>query len=1413
MGNSSGSISRTNDEKKINNDENYPLTYNSTSPQNANVLIVYDNVTALYATNIINSLGALPLVNDYTIILHNIKTTIANKFSRFTKIERVYDEQLNKSDDSTTATTTTTDVGINDTNEKTSTAPPDDGQTKIVNGVVTIYSTVYNNVVKAEDLLTLLLKFSPSDTELVPSILVQVTDTEQKNAYHDGQLSSNWLKVSEPSNSTTTTKVSTKLFVQDETLRDALVFKNLRLAVNSSYNESFKYIVACDSTDFAIVKPHLNTIAQRNGIYGIYTAKPRSQFFARGFEIFANYFVSLTSKNYKQQYNYILFNFTKFASGMPVYQNRSVDMAATDPKIFKGDINFYQGKFYPKNLSIGYQYSTPFTKTAKDVVFQLFESRNLTTSTSSYFEYYHGTISMLQADEISRNNDEAYVLGAVLNMRMNISKKFTFYVSPPITDVNTLEYINSHKFLSYKNGYLTNIKNFADNVNIFEDGSSYLTINTSGKELKDNDLALDKEKLVSLRDDLKPITNPLFQTYPKSVEKGYFIDKPTLILSKDLRQKNFVYVYFSKLASNSAFWNFARLTTKLYKIDQDPNLSISNWIYLIKNSGISDFPGFKRIKLANGYQAVYPEALTTWNGSSISIDTLDNGLRIKIGNTVPRYIFFDKVPTAYEASSEVLAVSDAKSSPGRNWTQDKVSSFWTFSKPSYNMSQISENVVGGPINPLIYSFSTDILDTPQILQTSTLKESVLRTISIIRNISANLAPSYIKLFEDFFKVNASSLTTAIFMGINKDLFTEQIKASLVYGKYYEDNVRNVVVMYYIPKVMTFDNGTRTLSSKDFASLTFDTKRARETVVSDDLESGKLFLDDFINSSDRIDFKESMNVGPVTSISFYNKPFVTYNGPGLAIIYSDLVSMYSDRRAVSGQVRGVSNYITCTAINESYSKFWTIVKSMKDSDKLKLGEFSGDFMLLAKCLENSYDFEFPALQAYMAKYLEGFANDVKTTASGHLVVSSTATVVYGNKINVLDVDIEITNSSSTSSAMVTYNTLLSQWVTQNPGFSFSVLGFDSDTRLNQLNVNNPKVNISVSTIMTDITPVISFIVLRNASNDELRYLSNLYTQFPQMKHLLIIVLADVDLKPVLPNVTFVENHLIMYNSGIFSVISQTRNFGADNKYTYFRVTSNETNTFMKFGIFPKKYGVVEKATLLPDLDFAINVSTGTDYGSLVHIDSNDRVSITNNLYAFRNIDAFQAPVFHKFNKEINKYVMFLRPIPKQSLNLAKSGNKFIVMVTISSSKLTSYNVFEAITVIQQIKLEHSSNIKGFIIYTKPKPNIPSQPQTFSISDIVYSSNDLQSIGPNVYAYPEITSDKIQIPYYYMDNSVPLYYQKNQYPDSLPANAKALIYVDERANDLKLFRGSVFETIEFNVSNLTYRMQFVETNSRV
>lgn len=1453
----SGSSKGTNTVKTNSNTRTYPLQYNPNAPKNGNLLLVYNDISINYANKLIKSLGALPEVNDYTIILHNIETREEHNLARFTKREIIYNKELYyestkmpSSQIPTTKTTTTTETVSTHTKNQTETnptttvvtptttttttptkteivvvqpngnendknnkeKPKSDKTTKIIPGIVTIYSTVLESYDDTQNPKMLKLKRSPIAREDEPLIMLQVTDVEDVDTYHDGQISLDWLKLSAPKESSTTKNMTAKLFSTDQP-KQTLCFRNERPGVDSFYNESFKYIVALDRNDWSTVGPHLNTVSTKNGVYTIYNSRSRSKYFINAFELYARYYKSITEKQYKVQTNYLLFNFDTIANGNPVFNGKSVDMTATNETVFRPgvDFNFVKGKVYPRNYAIGFRYSLPYIIKGTDTVTQIFEPADHALSTSTVYEYYHGTINLRGKIE------EGFVLGAVLNLKRNPQKKFTYYINPPITDANTLEYIKNHKFLTYKHGFLTNIPDFEDGVNIFADsGSSYMTLSIGSNTLKGRDLAIDNSNLLTLREQSKLNTNPFFATFGKTVTKGYFIEQPALIVSPNMKNDQYITILCAKDVSLGSFWNFARLTTKYLTIDnQKGGKNLNNWLYIFKynKTQLPSHPDINALQLDQDYIALYPSALLTWNQKNITITKIKDGLTVQIGNeTNKKYILFNKIPADISQYPELIVINEDKLSPGRLWNQDKYSGIWTFIKQSYNISIIDgNNIQGGPINPLAFSVSMQNITNPTMTSLEIQTREKLRTINVLRNLSKELAPAYIQTFESHYKQNATSSTSAMFVGIDINDFTQELEKMLTsskHGKFYRDETQRVVVVYYLPSVMTFDVGRREVKSEGYPNFIFNTKMATTDQVKE-LDDGMLYCEEFVNSVDSLTMVEALNLGTATDVYIYSKPFITYSQRGFAIIYSPLVndkkekSFYGGRLSLLGTIRGVPNYIKCTAIEYSYGSLWAIIRGLVDSNKLIESSELGDYLLLLKPSEIDQNFSFPSFTSLLTKVLGSLASDIKfIERSKYYVVCSTKTIAVNSTITVLNEQIDIGDSLNSTSSIV-YNTKSHEWISNKVGTKSTSIGFGSDLTFKQISLTDPRINVKVSTQMTNITPVVSFIILQNVSLNELQYLSNLYRQFDELKHLVVIVMSDIDLKPNLTNVVFMDNNLIMFKDSIFSATVK-KSFKT---FYRFELNSRETVTYMKFGIFRDSYKAVDRTSYLPALDFIVNKDTGEEYGSGLRIDSNDRVSPEFNLYSFENVDKIKAPIFHKFVNENNKYINFLRPIPLNDIKYPSSQYRWIVAVEITADK--PYDIFEVITSLQQIKLQSNNKIIGFYIYSKVVPIFPAVETSFPISTISYSTANIYRITDKIFTLPQIPQDNMPIPYYYMHPSVPFIYDPVNKKHVKPEGANTIVYVDNNyitVGDSAFIAG----TTKFRVSNVFYSLVFIRTN---
>lgn len=1369
----------------------YPLQFNELLPSVANMLFIYESIEETYVEKLVDSLPGLPIVSDFSIILRNIKTTYTNeKNGRWSKNEVIYDQEKY---DASLATANMV------------------GKTQRVDGIVTILSTVVKDATTSE----IKLQQSATDTSAAPLLTIQVTKDPNNDVYHNGVIMPDWTNLDKPKPSSCTEKQKGKLFKNDETALTYLRFVYRSFSINAIFPESSKYITVCSNTMWSTYCSHLLSIAGRQSVCAVYKLPGTYNLYTKSaLNTFCKYYSSVYDRKYFFIDNTLVFGADSSRGGTSFqFSGKTIQVTNTENGNAQFTIDSGRIRAIPDSLVTGFIYPVNYMNEAKDTVTEVFDKVDLVPTDSSVFGLYVGSII---TSYTSRNVAiEGHLIGCILNLRKNIDKLFIYYID--LTEQPaTLAHIAKHSFLHYDvaNKFLSNFP-LESNQNIFDPKISYYSIGVGETQLNDNDLCIKGAAVRSLRD-IKPSNNNLFRTFPKAAKPGYFIPIPRLSLTTEYTAEGQFVLLTAKDVSTTPLYNFIRLSTKLYKWN--------NWVYLFKTKESISAKGFTVGKLATqDYCYICPDEVTEY----VKTASDDDNVRLVLNyGTTQRNIFLDPLTPELVTKYGNMSIGiNEDSAPLPSYAMDDNSGIYTLNTNVYNIIQIRENVIGGPINSLAFSFFFAEENGPKIYDTAALTNDTMYTVTIIRDLGQSIAPTYIAFFDQYFLENANSLNYFLIMSMSTSNMAavDSTLKGLKFGKFYTDTNTDRVIVYFPGGQLVYNKQLKTISRSKYGTLCMDSVKATSNNM--ETQPYKIFCEDFTKTyNSKYTLTESINSGPNGSFMTNRTAPFRYNANNIINFYIPSEAQFDTDITLFQdiKIRGGANYYLITYIRKSFNSLYLFFRALKKNnyfDDSKDKSNVGDYIFLIHLTDTDQSILFPSFMNTMKSLIPN-CELRQSQDKQHYIMTSSKPVVEGNVFTVGKYTIGV--DTKNSAIDICYDVVNSKWIA-DPEKSFvkySSLAENSVITHPQVGVYDRNYHTTVNTIMTNITPLLSFVVLENVEIDEIEALDRMFTYMPEIKRVVFIIQNKKDLVINSTNVSQFRNFVFVYNSSILNwsqsnkaiVYTAANGKRESSDYVHIRFSSLETNAYMKFGIFSDPIPQEIQSNVISLLDFVINKSIGETYYGGIKIQINDRSTISNNAYKFSNLLFETTPVFAKFCNEVNKYLLFLRPVPPANLTLETHNDKFkiIAFCTIISSNNAPVNVFDIVTVMEQIKTINSPRLMGFFIYTKVPITYPPKEQTFTISNIVYNSSSLEKIEENVYTYG--TAEFVQ-PYYYKYEDSLIFTPKHLAVGAVPLpKVKMVATVEDETFKVKQYNNVIDLTTlkehtntitnSFRMANLTY-----------
>lgn len=1429
MGSSNSSSAKPIDDE---DEKTYPMKYNTDLNSNVNNVIIYKDLDIETFELMLDSLGGLPVTSDFTLIFLNKLTVKKTSSSRLMKHEFIYnkvkydaakitnseilsklepasvvkdDKKEVKNDKSETLKETdnkndTNDPKTKDTASKDTVTEETIEEEKVesldMEGVVTIFSTVLKSISEQE----IQLQYSRTDPNDFPKMLIKISDTPNNEEYYDVRITSDWseLHVPEMTNKkmkTLAKKTTSKLFVEELKSNTIIELELKRYGVTPSYLEKFDYLVGVSYDNWKVLVGHLMVSSNRPGVMVVYKNSTKNKYITNGMMRFGNYLAKLNNRKFENLNDELfVYGHDKISNYIASFKNKSIKL--NDEKSSETDFELKGSSIKPVKVHKGFLYSVPFITEANDNCTQIYGTEELIPSNTVAFEYYHGTIQVKK---------EAYVLGAILNMNKPFPKKFTYYVDPPLVDTDLLDYIKNHKYIKYVDNYLTNIPNLESKLNILSD-KSYLIVSTKEDDKIGNvDIKLNKKKMETIRGNNQLTANALFQSFPKVINKGYFIPAPFLKVEEPFGNLDNIYVLTSKITNVGALWNFARMTKYFVKINVDSKLvkngsvttNIVNWVYLAQNltkaslKQFRDCDDFNVLDLDLDYAAIYPKTINSVDGT-IAFTKGTKSLIISLNGT-DRTITFDSPAVDVV---ETIGISSNTKSPGDSWEYNEYNEMWIFKSQSFNIAILEAKITGGPINPLIIALQKTVLTEPVFLSTSSrfLIDEQLQTYVIIRYLPENLLEPYLGLFEDYLGTN-KKLNFAIFISTDLKNITTKIESLIKIGKIIKDDAKNIAVIYYTTTTNSFDINKKTITANGFIPVTFNTIKANLTSEEDakasvenfNKKNPEIFLEEFVNKNDRKSMIENINMGINKTCHIGRTDLFTYSGEKLVLsvkkINQDTYENDSRNKNNGNEIRDGYGSLCITAIKEYYFYTWNILGIIKKSGKHgKPQSYEGAFMLLFAFHDSNQKIRYPLMEKLIKVFL---GNDINTgiTKNNVIIASDTTFTINKNRINSVINEIDIYSGYDQYTVKnLTYDvnsdTFVSSSLLKYTYKNFTT--FAGNTK--QVVLEEPNKPISIIYEGKSLTNILTFVILEKVSQEEIEYLNDIYSSAIDLTSIIYIV-TESEIIQKLNNIKSYGNFHIVYNSSYYNINITQEQISKEKPFNYLKIIIGRGNiTRATIGVVFKKdqYSEKELESLKEkkDVEFIINPIEGKLFNTGYHILKTKPyvfVDVIPNVLSISDIYSKSKQQI-KFTRELNKYIQYVPYVDIEFEAIGGIEEQVIGVVEIVSNNpsITSIHWSSIVSVLAQLKHRYAKSIIGFYGCTKCTIDTTRNDLSKIIDNLNIDGNQLET-QTQIFNYP-VAKRKVATTIYLHEELPLVLVPSETVLPSLPGGSQTALYIN-------------------------------------
>lgn len=1319
----------------------YPYTANSDGLEDGHYVCFYSGLTLVEVVNICKSMDGVASITDLSIIIPGFRTsnnksvTISQKYS-IKSISLTDDNDINT---------------YNTDNEYT------------LEENANSYILIVSNLFEYADSKKIILKRDMED-DYTALIYIGSSYESYNKTYFDAYISTDMKKFASSSNPANEIK-NRRVFLELSAIPTIYFhFETLQLQYKSRYN----YIPVCKIEKLNDTMNHVETVKNNANVMAIYYLKKNNTFIYDAVIqfIYDEDTVEVSSGDYyifsvgHQQPN----NSSKTVQ----FKGRTISLipstTARNSSDFK--LNISTGDLIPNNISIGYQLTKRlFNGGPSDNVTQVFTTSQTVVLNRSDFQLYIGFINP---------EAEIDIIGTLLN-GINIPKqKFILYCKSDVLNSYSLP---SGLYKTTNNG-LTNIKGLDNGINISNE--YYLTLG-----LKDNASITDYDivnvpgnslKLQTLRNNQLVSKQALLSTHAGDMTtQGAYIPDSELILPTGYTNDNKITIICALDTTPTAVWNMAR--NLVFKYQR------KNWILyfsLLENYKLGTFTNYTVLDNDNKMKVLFNNNIngTVALKNSSSFDLVYDQQKI--------LIISQKYIAESERNNYISAFSiypGKVNSNHENYQQYQYSLVQNLSYIDYGISELrytfNDMFIGGMANNMTLYASNSRLKPPEINQEAITSTSAMYIDYFPTIKTLEMMQTYISTLETFMSRGSNSkiVKYTCLLRVRKD-WTKNSPPNKDYFEIIEGKNSDFCLIFFKGGTdihYTYDATTSTLQLQNYQSIVFNTDIAKSTKPE---ENTSIYIEDpldvVIKPSDQIRY---LNAPINTSFLFPETPIMTYEEKDELSLYVTPFTNAMYELIENGSVFQTDiSYTRHTYFSTNWSYFVYILNTLVNKESPSK---SNALLFFHITTFENINLVMPSLRVSMNDFL-------KTPSQGPF---SNFNVIYDNENKLYTItNIDVLIAQSTEFYTFNYGRMYVKSY-KHPGttlqlgssdFLLNMLSNNFEYTLNSplystiafsLRVNSetnaihyPQIdktahNSSGIEITTDNgfwNSIRSFVYIDDIEKFEVQNLVTMMDNLSvNLEGLFVISLVNYDTTS--SETWMFDKCIIIRGNNKTSISISYRN---NKSYYYVRIDDPKyKGSYMKFGVWNTTTSPKESDIL--NLDFLLNKYVGIDYDNTTRVYTNERIEIMKNYinFTFPSNTVTSYPKFINFTTDLNKYILFARPINKDRLSLSLKNGVCVLSIELdknSEGQIEDVPDFsEIINFVVQFRVLTKNTLQRILIYTlTPQPiRRPDKEYKLTIDNLVYNTSDFTfTKNSNVLIYPKCDYDDIYGTYTLTDNVV-------------------------------------------------------------
>ena len=1012
-------------------------------------------------------------------------------------------------------------------------------------------------------------------------------------------------------------------------------------------------------------------------------------------------------------------------------------------------MNTKEAFIMPKNIQYGYlQGKRMFAGGPVDNVTQVFQDSHSMILSRTDFQLYIGYITPL---------DEIDIIGTILNSTNIPTQKFIYYCSSDVFGDFTGFPAGIYKTDS--NG-ITNIAKLTEGVNISNDyiltmsfknastTSTFDIVNPHGtqlqlKTLRNNQVVTKSAMLGSHAGDMK--------------SSGAFIPDAEFLLPTNFNVDGKVLVISALEVSPSAVWNTARNLVVGKKV--------TNWVMIVSilpSFSLGSFDGFSVLDYDNKMKVIY----YTDSGFTITLPTVSE---LVIAKDASKILLVSQKYITSDIRSQYLSVATLYPGPVPTtmpeYQQYKYNAVKKISYIDYNTSDLefvmNETFIGGVQNNinLYANVVKAAAPTVQIDRLSSATGMYVDYFPSVKN--ANDMNAYLTIFEDIMQRGSNNkiLKYTCLMRVRKEWIKTKAPNETYFQVIEDANVDYALIFLFggTDTRYQYTAANKTFTLDKYQSIIFDTEKAKSAVPSERDIYLENQLDAVLKPSDAVRYinlplnmSTYMQSAPITTygsrdfISFFVVPYNASNGIG----------------TINGNVtQSDISYSRLSYIQDSWFYFIYFISTMRQTTENSQANCIIFFNITDLV---QYNIEILSLKASIEKYIKEpknsqYANfSVMYDSTNKLFTVSNIDVAVGPNADYYSFlyDKMYIKSVFRPSPPPEYIEYLLLDVPQNK-FTFTEskgvysnvsLSMKTDPTSSAITYSQVE-RASRRTTGVQVTgdnpfwsSVRAFAFIDDLSKFEVNNLVDM-TKYISMNLEGFYIVSLVSYDTTSSDTWKMDRCVIVRGNSTDSVSIKYND--ATKKFYYVSVHDNiYPSNYMKFGVWNSTTPMENSD--LADIDFMINKSKGIDYDTKYKVNTNERVQINTGYFNFTlpNDTQNSFPKFLQFTSQLNKYILFARPVDKGLATSEYQNGVCVLEITLTSSA-SEFDFSEVINFVVQWRTLTKNGMRRIIIYTKQKAiKKPDKEHKLVIDEIVYNTSDFTFMDNNkVIIYPSVEYDSV------------------------------------------------------------------------